>query len=68
MLLCCYVHFPGKSRQLLSNNHAIIDGSKESGQIEQARHSMNLTKLLVQSLHLLGVGGRIVTLLAVTGF
>lgn len=68
MLLCCYIHFLGESRQLLSNNHTIVDGSKKSGQIEQARHSMNLTKLLVQSLHLLGVGRRVVTLLPITGF
>lgn len=56
------------SLQLLPNHRAIVDSGSKSDDIKQARHAMNTTELLVQSLHLLGVWRSVIALFAIAGF
>lgn len=55
-------------RQLLPEHSTVVDRSTQANQINQARDTVKTAELLVESDHLLGMGGRIIALLAVASF
>lgn len=55
-------------RQPLSKDNPIVDRSQKTSHINQAGQAMDPPKPLIQSHHLLRMGGRIIALLPVAGF
>lgn len=67
-MYCCvniYHELSGSSLQLLANNRAVVDGSSKGDHVQQARHTMQTAKLLVQGHHLLGLWRSIIALFSI---